>query len=153
MSNIGSQPLQGAQGAQGMGAQSYHGQPVRAPLPNPWPSPVKQMLTVSDVARLAQAGVKINFAEIADMVRPDDTKSTTPLVDAFWQRWHRANPGNPMMLPPERPWAIAAAPCNDKVYVFVAPFHGGVPFILEDEKILFPSDTLMAKLHLREHVK
>lgn len=150
MSNLGNYPpivTNHSLGAQ-QGLQGAIGHPHVPPnYPPPWPSPVKAMLTVSDVARLAQAGVKVNFSDISDMVRPDDTKSLTPLVDAFWQRWHRANPGSPMSLPPERPWAIAAAPYNDVVYVFVAPFNG-VPFILEDEKTLYPSDALIAKLHL-----
>lgn len=115
------------------------------------------ILSVSDVERLAKAGVKIEIREV--LVQPDCTEVPAPsypppssLNDSFWQRWQRANPPNPMTFGMTRPWDIYATEYGDKVYVYVAP-PDGEPFILEDSRNLFPSDALMAALHLREKSK
>jgi hypothetical protein len=123
---------------------------------------VSSNLSVSDIERLAKAGVKIEFKDIALQVQPDmypspgsyDEMAPKPprsLSDSFWQRWERANPRK-FGAGEMRPWDIHATEFGDKVYVYVAPTDGE-PFILEDSKPLFPSDALMAALHLREKSK
>jgi hypothetical protein len=44
---------------------------------------------------------------------------------------------------------MSAVAHGEKVYVFVAP-NNQPPLILEDDLHLYPSDALMAKLHLME---
>jgi hypothetical protein len=82
----------------------------------------------------------------------DGNTHSTSLDDSFWQRWYRANPRTWNSDGAMRPWEIHATEYGDKVYVYVAPTDGE-PFILEDSKPLFPSDALMAALHLREKSK
>lgn len=125
----------------------------------PWANaPPMVMLTVSDVERLAKAGVKIEFEQIKSQVRPDppsedrDKWMRLPLVEAFWERWRRANPPNHQTFNEVGPWGIYASVFDDTVYVFVSPTDGP-PFIIEDQKHLYPSDSLMAALHLREKTK
>jgi hypothetical protein len=46
---------------------------------------------------------------------------------------------------------MSAVAHGEKVYVFVAP-EDNPPLILEDDLHLYPSDALMAKLHLLNKV-
>lgn len=132
---------------------------------NEWvfPAPVDNyqrpitMLTVSDVERLAKAGVKIEFEAIRDQIRPDDPTpprydAPRTLEDAFWERWKRANIRDDVNMGRMFPYKINASQHGDKVYVFVAPLDQP-PFILEDVSVLYPSDALMAKLALLEKSK
>lgn len=119
-------------------------------------------LTVSDIERLAKAGVTMSFDDICHQIMPDPPEVSQQdvfshpcsLVESFWQRWRRANPSNPhSMVFVSPPYVIASATeYGDKVYVCVAPTDRE-PFILEDDKHLYPSDSLMAKLHLMERTK
>lgn len=119
------------------------------------PRPIT-MLTVSDVERLAKAGVKIEFEAIRDQIRPDALMQTydapRTLEDAFWERWRRANIRDDVNMGRMFPYKINASQHGDKVYVFVAPLDQP-PFILEDVSVLYPSDALMAKLALLEKSK
>ena len=119
----------------------------------------KQMLTVSDVERLAKAGVVMDYKELRHEIQPDppkeeDPRRVTPLVDMIHTRIRmatRARDGNSIYainyqdghtLP-----EMYAVPFKDKVHVFVATGNQP-PLIIEDEAQLFPSDALMAKLAL-----
>jgi hypothetical protein len=115
-------------------------------------------LTVSDVERLAKAGVKIEFNDVRDQVTqdpnppirvmmPEPSERPTTLDEAFWQRWHRAHISNAYSY--ALPFQIHATEFKDKVYVFVAPTTAE-PFVLTDEAPLYPSDKLMAELALWE---
>lgn len=116
-----------------------------------WPRP---MLAVSDVERLAKAGVQIKFEDISGQVTPDaPAKVHTPLVQVFWDRWAMAHANDEVHnYGMRRPYQIAAVPYGTKIYVFVAP-HDSEPFVLQDEKVLYPSDALMASLAIYEKVK
>ena len=125
--------------------------------------PSYAVLSVSDVERLAKAGVKMEWSEIKNQVRPDlkpspaeasmfdCSKLLRPLVARLKQAYDNAS-RNSIAVPFEDslgPDFLSAAAHGDKVYVFVASRHGP-PIILEDESHLYPSDALMAKLHLMD---
>lgn len=123
------------------------------------PHPSGNPLSVDDIERLAKAGVKMEFKDFAHLLCRDDafprsetTFQQPPLVQSFWDRWRRANPPSVSSFGEVMPWGIYATPYGDKVYVFVSPTDAP-PFILEDDGFLYPSDALMAKLHLREQTK
>lgn len=119
-------------------------------------------LSVSDIVKLATAGIAITFDDIAYCVRPDD--QFTPnrpyevppirtLEDAFWDRWNRSNRADERELNQGKMYLrVAAHEYGKTVYLFVMPV-GAEPFILEDTSQLFPSDALMAALYLREKAK
>lgn len=113
-------------------------------------------ISVSDVARLAQAGVTVNLKEIADYVRPDVQEQPLfdasmllkPLVDRLIRF---KGMQNHMPFPPNRinDFFFSAWCGRGKVFVFVCPQAVDcTPCILEDEIELYPSDALMAKIHL-----
>lgn len=121
------------------------------------------VLSVSDIERLAKAGVQIKFEDIADHVAPDphivgsDTFTRkNHLVHLFRERLMNrervkqsdANDlnlhGPTMMIYMPDLWASAY---KDKVYVFVATGNSE-PLILEDNVNLYPSDALLAKYDL-----
>jgi hypothetical protein len=117
------------------------------------------LLTVTDIERLAKAGVQMTLADIASIVMPDPPPSPPSdgeewpkdLNQSFWQRWRRAHPhqwgrGEPV------PFLVYAVEVNDTVHMFVAP-NGDDPFVLTDVRGLFPSDALMAKLDLYERTR
>lgn len=119
-------------------------------------------LSVSDVERLAKAGVHVDFKDIAEQVTPDamSMQPTPPeaahwptnLTDSFWQRWRRARPVSREHFGMEASFGVYASEYGDKVYVFVQPL-ACPPFIIEDTKGLYPSDALMAALMLHESIK
>ncbi len=114
-------------------------------------------LSVSDIERMAKAGVTIAYKDIAGHVATDPPPTVVAerlytLEDAFWDRWYRANRPNPNTFGQVRPYTIAAHEHGDKVTVFVQP-PGKAPFMLEDESCLYPSDSLMAKLALWEKTR
>jgi hypothetical protein len=104
-----------------------------------WQGPVFQ-LTVSEIERLAKAGVSIQF-DNARLIPISDPVPEPTLTEAFWQRWHRANPTDYAAKMID----VVASEHGDKAYLFVQP-RDAPPFILEDERTLFPSDALMGKL-------
>lgn len=116
------------------------------------------LLSVSDVERLAKAGVTIKFTEIKNQIKPDDQMVPQPmfppprtLEEAFWDRWKRAHLQRDYSFD-VRPYNINASEHGGKVYVFVSP-GDQPPFILDDDAVLYPSDALMAKLALYEKSK
>lgn len=116
-------------------------------------------LSVSDVERLAKAGVAIRFEDIKYQIEPD-TAAPPPqhfpmprtLEEAFWDRWRRAHLPRENTFGAMIPYTINASEQGGKVYVFVSP-GDQPPFILEDDAVLYPSDALMAKLALYEKSK
>jgi hypothetical protein len=108
-------------------------------------------LTVSEVERLAKAGVTVAFADIAAHVHPDPPKQDhlDPGARAVLDRWRR-NPRNQPEYVGFEVIRFATHMYNDTVYVFVVT-PGHEPVILTDDVHLFPSDALMAKIHLLEH--
>lgn len=132
------------------------------PTPSMGGYPFITPLTVSDIERLAKAGVTVQWDDIKDHVRPDsDSKAlnqyTDPLLTtAIVIRWRLANPDNRYGEEPRPPYDFACTKYRDKVYVF-ASYHGGdllrqggrtrtEPCIIIDDAAVFPSDALMAKL-------
>ena len=123
------------------------------------PVPVA-VLSVSDVERLAKAGVKMDWAEIKYQVRSDQPQRhklydcepmLRPLIERLRMRSNIKNaneafPGDYAVVPFN---LLSVSVNHEKVYVFVAP-HGQPPVILEDDVNLYPSDALMAKLHLMD---
>lgn len=119
-------------------------------------SPPMAVLTVSDVERLAKAGVKMDYAEVKHCVVPDPPPAREPtwsihteLAALLVQRWNRLNTMDRDGF--EVPFLLSAVRYEDKVHVFVAPNRGqykAAPVILEDDEKLYPSDALMAKIHL-----
>lgn len=126
--------------------------------------PPRQPLTVSDVVKLASAGVKVEFKDICHQITSDGPdhpplQATAPaMADAIWDRWHRTKRaslrGDQFGYHSDgiRPWELFAAQHKDTVHVFVAP-RGDEPFVLTDAATIFPSDTLMASLALHEKLK
>lgn len=114
-------------------------------------------LTVSDVERLAKAGVATSFDQIANRVMPDapEMKRATGLHMAIIERWQLSRKHSNefgMMAGSLFPYpTIAAHHFKDKIYVFIC-HQTHEPVILTDEAHLYPSDALMAKLHLLEEV-
>lgn len=113
------------------------------------------ILSVTDVVRLATAGVKMEWEAVRDQVRPDPVPDKTgmfdcsavlrPLVSRLTQNFDLQN--DMLTGPLQVPFFLSAVVHGDKVYVFVASTDQP-PIILEDDRHLYPSDALMAKLHL-----
>jgi hypothetical protein len=125
------------------------------------------MLTISDAIKLAQNGVPVTFADIADRLVPEagpspsrvqqssriqqwlDTTPTQVLLDRLAMQ-SRAK-ANQLMIDARDAVseynAIFASPHGDTVYVFVHR-RACAPMLFEDPAHLFPSDGLMGKLHL-----
>lgn len=120
----------------------------------------RHALSVSDVERLAKAGVSINISDIAQQLVPDppptpshvfDTAAVSTLVkrlatiSAFNDNFNQFMDGSGFLL--RKYVSLAASLHGDKVYVFVH-MRGIEPLIIEDAKHLYPSDALIAKLTL-----
>jgi hypothetical protein len=139
--------------------QDYYGDNAVSTLPY---AP-RAVLTVSDIERLAKAGVKIEFENVKDQVRPDPTKKATMFgqVDEFGymrdflRRWDRAQPADPHV------YGVAARAADmvhnfDHVSIFrkESTFHvfvvlsGGQIGHLTDPAEVFPSEALIAKVFL-----
>ena len=111
------------------------------------PSPPR--LTVSDIERLAKAGVSMSFEAIVGCIEPDpkpkDIFDDSHLTGVIIQRWRMTQqPGKDFGY---MPFHLAAAVYKGKVHVFVSG-RDREPTVLVDEAHLFPSDALMANLHL-----
>lgn len=120
-------------------------------------------LTIKDIERLAAAGVKMEFESIKHIVRPDpvpppllSNRYLTPvhIVEPIVKRYIR-------MLAtknPDRdvegvgaPFFISGHEKNGTVFIFFSPTSSGPndkPVILEDDATVFPSDKLMASIHM-----
>lgn len=131
------------------------------------------MLTVSDVERLAKAGIAIRFEDIKNLMVPDHAAvgvepARTLLADALWERWDRAEEnkrrlnrydpfgdreaglttmgdnGNHLRSKPFELYAVRAA---NNIHVVVT-LPAQEPVIIKDDIRLYPSDALMASLFL-----
>lgn len=111
---------------------------------------VVSTLTVSEVERLAKAGVKVEFKDIAAQVRPDipesphlfDNRLVKPLVER--RAASRCNSQDNFI---SFPFNAYVTRYGDKFYIFLSTgCHE--PCILQDEAHLYPSDALMASIHL-----
>lgn len=131
-------------------------------------------LCVSDIERLAKAGVKIELgkvvaqADLPGFVIPPTTDGDIREMDrlsdignslskAIWSRWLRARRAihDPDFGDPldgrQRPFSLMAHQYGDTVHVSVHPTdQTRLPFELTDSAIIFPSDALMAKIALWE---
>lgn len=120
-----------------------------------------EKLTVSDIERLAKAGVTMTFADVAAQITrdPPATPKTEYLADAIWKRWdvrsrdyayldvYSTDNGNPVRVDPFELYAVCG-PNSTKVHVFVTPSKTRRPVVIEDERTLFPSDALLTSLVL-----
>lgn len=113
-------------------------------------------LSISEIERLAKAGVTVNLhgpcIPQSDPYVHQEQKFQSrvyPMIDAFWERWRRANTA--AREDGFETFGMYAIEVGDKVQ---ALFHEGSRFVvIEDEKILYPSDALMAKVHLWRQTK
>ncbi len=112
-------------------------------------------LAISDIERLAKAGVAMTFKDIADQIMPDPppAQATPPLpfdpdAEAIYNRWYM-NPENARrrQMSFQENFRVATARHGDIVHVFVAALTK-VPVVIEDSVHMFPSDALLAKIHL-----
>jgi hypothetical protein len=136
------------------------------------PGPPYTYLNVSDIERLAKAGVQINVGTVVPqqdqfnvLSRGNDDRNVTELDSlttigntlskAIWYRWLRARRalrdpdfGDMLQI---RPFSLMANQYGDTVHVSVHPTNENrPPFELTDDAIIFPSDALMAKIALWE---
>lgn len=121
-------------------------------------------LSIDDITKLAAAGIKIDWNDVRHRIKPND-KEPEPsdslghhdkhLIRPLVQRWVNTETatakrdygryeGMVRAFPFEN---LSAAVHGDKVYLF-AHIEGTPPVVLEDEKHIYPSDGLMARLHL-----
>jgi hypothetical protein len=132
--------------------------------------PPRAKLSVSDVERIAKAGVAVPWESIRDQVCRDEdfrpvmsTPDPRTPEDTFWDRYNASHQVRNPFTFYERHFKITCHAHADKVSVFVRPFKhdsevrnvahptmGDTPFIIEDEACLYPSDALMAKIALWE---
>lgn len=116
------------------------------------------MLTVAQIEALAKAGVKVELAHTVivkhDEPAPAYQYGALDLLNMVRDRWMMAmkaknavSAGNVFMESYFVNPLIAAAKHGDKVYIFAG---GGntAPHVIEDDAAIFPSDALLAKLHL-----
>lgn len=130
------------------------------------PVVTRPCLTVSDVVKLAAGGVAVKFEDVKDMIVPDgpvqdkiqewwDTAPTKALIARITMNV-RSRPRNERSFqedPIRMYTALMAAQHGDTVYVF-AHYRCARPQMMTDPLHLFPSDALMAQLHLlEEHAK
>lgn len=114
-------------------------------------------LSVTDVERLAKAGIAITWNDISHSVLPDYMMQPPPtptsyeqaLTDPIRERWRRANQhkAGRFDVNPTASVHLSAVEYGEDIYVFVATGRGE-PQILTDKSCLYPSDALMAQIHL-----
>lgn len=113
-------------------------------------------ITVEELTQLANAGVKIDLKDVAQYVRPspkpavifDATRLTKPLLQR-WKQFQEIKHGTNHYFDHKYPFFLSAWANGDTVYVFVCPENLKCePMILTDAALTYPSDTLMAKIHL-----
>lgn len=117
-------------------------------------------LCVSDIERLAKAGVQIGLTRIVPVSDPypaaahEAPHTAPPMAEAIWERWRRSKrvsrpPAYGDYLIP--PFELLASQHGDKVWVSVHPTNYNYdPFQIQDDSAIFPSDGLMASLALWE---
>lgn len=119
-------------------------------------------LSISDVERLAKAGVAIQFSEIANRIVSDPPPSppanlfpaednwTEVLLERYRRNLRARSKSYESVMYPFR---FFATEHGDKVHVYVAPTDGRDPVVLVDDKAIFPSDALMSSIYLMEKCK
>lgn len=120
-------------------------------------------LSVSEIERLAKAGVKVEIEPVRPVSDPSDPGPQRgfgiepPLEQAFWDRWRRsakAKLGNQYEYRFETglmPFRVLATQHGDTVWVSIHPINFSYePFQLKDVSAIFPSDALMANIALWE---
>lgn len=131
--------------------------PVRVhPDDFPIPAPEPGMLTVGDVERLAKAGVKVELDRdtmarlVRDIPRPDPIFDSTQLVKPLVERWRQVQERDDFTQRGEIfPFWLSAVKNGGVVYVFVAcNMKVFSAHIIEDDAKFYPSEALIAKLHL-----
>lgn len=116
------------------------------------------LLTVDEIAKMANSGVKIDWADVAIQVRPNhkpqpqEIRANMPLValgSLLTRRYLDAQ--NMTSYGDETchflPFQCAASILDATVYVMVH-VSGKKPVLLEDNVALYPSDALMIKLNM-----
>jgi len=117
---------------------------------------VRHMLSVSDVERLAKAGVQIKLEDVINQLIPDPVvmPPAHTLADLIYSRMKQSMqakyPDNDVFAW-HRP-ELHATIFKDKAYVFVTTGKSE-PLVIEDDAHIFPSDALMAKLHLLQETE
>lgn len=123
-------------------------------------------LSVSDIVRLATAGVKVELGPIVPLC--DDQCPIPPappdqhifmddnqMEKAIWDRWERSKRAKMSAGRygdiHQSPFKLLATQHGEKVWVSVHPHNFNYePFQLQDQSAIFPSDALMAQLALWE---
>lgn len=135
----------------------------------PQHAPRHQCLSVSEIERLAKAGVTVALCEIVPHSDPYIPPPPEPhngrdlgMEQAIWERYVRSKRAGlggridePAVHGMMQPFKLLASQHGDKVWVSVHPMDAAYePFMLEDIAVIFPSDALMAKIALweKEHV-
>lgn len=116
-------------------------------------------LEIGEIERLAKAGVVVTLTPItpqsdaAPTWPPSAQSRIYPMVDAFWERWRRANPhhGRDYSFDNNEDFNLFAIETGGKVQVLVADKDRFV--VIEDLTYLYPSDALMAAIHLWRQTK
>lgn len=118
-------------------------------------------MMISEIERLAKAGVVVDLKDLMNrglvqsdfMVMPPEPNTFPTLDAAFWDRWKR----NMRATRPDEygfgliGFQFGAFETNDTVHCCVCD---GTKFaVIEDQKALYPSDSLMAAIHLWEKTK
>lgn len=117
-------------------------------------------LTIEEAERLAKAGIKVELAgpiTIDNTQEPKQIGSNDHLKEMLHDRWSMSMRAKHdatfdyrfgYVMP-----IISAHRYDDKVYVFACSGNAP-PEIIEDDVAVYPSDALLAKLHLMvEHNK
>lgn len=118
-------------------------------------------LTVTDVERLAKAGVQINIGDIVGRLVPDSAPTpptelwggdelTRALLERYKRNKRARDRGFEGHLSSFR---FLATEHGDRIHVYVAPTDGRDPVVLVDDKAIFPSDALMSAIYLMEKCK
>ena len=125
----------------------------------------RQHLTVTEIERLAKAGVSMTLCEIIPQSDPYTPPDPPPhngrdlgMEQAIWERYVRSKRAaahgridEPAHFGMIQPFKLLATQHGDKVVVSVHPTNFAYePFTIEDVAVIFPSDALMAKIALWE---
>lgn len=140
------------------------------------PNTPSRPITVSDVERLAKAGVHVEMKDIVDHVTRDPPVEPTP--QSKYQAWYMNHYSHYLDLllarlesstmagnelgTFKRRFLLSVTRSGDEIYIF-AQYVGGTtdgihsdltpPIVLTDPASLFPSDSLLTRLHLLEKTK
>jgi hypothetical protein len=116
------------------------------------PSLPQGYLSVSEVERLAKAGVSISYDAIRERIYSDipaegPLNETERMIRAFQDRWSLAHAPHADCYNHSSIVALMPVRHGGKVYVMVQML-GLPPVMLEDDAMMYPSDALIAKIIL-----